>query len=199
MAHDAHWAHNTVGVSNTINALGRKLTLDGYHTPKIATTSLLAVEKFNRRIWEPANGYHRISRVLEKAGHRVYTSDIKRWCKKTRRKRAFQSFKKLPYRRGCDIITNPPFRQAQEFVETALRLLKTGGKLALLLRLQFLEGKKRKLLYAKHPPKLIWVFSFRLPRMHRFGWKGKKGGTVLAFAWFIWQKGYTGETQVRWL
>jgi hypothetical protein len=193
------WANRVIGASNKTNVLARAKMLDGFHTPAIAVQELLKREKFRHRIWEPANGYHRISKILEKAGYKIYTSDIKLWCKKTRKRRAFQKFKHLPFNKRHDIITNPPFRQAQEFIEIAMQLLKSNGKLALLLRLQFLEGQKRKLLFEKYPPKRVYIFSYRLPRMHRFGYTGKASTSVLCFAWYIWIKGYQGKTELRWI
>jgi hypothetical protein len=194
------WANNTVGHSNTDNLLSRFAIHDGYHTPKIAVKELLQREVFARRVWEPANGYHRISRVLERAGHRIYTSDIKRWCRRTQRERDFMKFSRMPTNRRCDIITNPPFRLGKEFVKQAMHLLPQGGKLALLLRLQFMEGQHRKIhIYDKMPPIRIWVFSYRLPRMHRFGHKGKKSTSVLCFAWFVWEKGFKGDPIVKWI
>jgi hypothetical protein len=194
------WSDNTVGHSSKDNISARLAAHDGYHTPRIAVKELLRREDFSRRIWEPANGYHRISRVLERAGHRVYTSDIKLWCKRTQQRQDFLRFRRMPTTRPCDIITNPPFSLGQQFVEQSMRLLPVGGKLALLLRLQFMEGIKRKLLiYDKTPPVRIWVFSYRLPRMHRFGHKGKKSTSVLCFSWFVWIKGYKGPTEIKWI
>lgn len=194
----ASWVGNTVGASNPSNRQGRSQVLDGYSTPAVAVQELLGREDFHRNVWEPANGYHKISKVLEDAGHITFTSDIKRWCRFTDQVRAFQQYQHRPFK-DCDVLTNPPFSQAQEFVETAMRLLRPGAKLALLLRVQFLEGRKRKLMFEKYPPRRVWVFSYCLPRMHRFDWKGKRGGSQLAFAWFVWIKGYEGPTIIKWI
>lgn len=43
-----------------------------------------------------------------------------------------------------DIITNPPYKYALEFVERALESVLPGRKVAMFLKLQFLEGQKRK-------------------------------------------------------
>lgn len=97
------------------------------------------------------------------------------------------------------ILTNPPFRLAQEFVETAMRLLPEGGRLYLLLRLQFLEGRKRRQMFIDHRLIRVHVFSYRLPRMHIFGHKGKKSTSTLCFAWFVFERGYKGPTELRWI
>ena len=49
---------------------------DLYVTDPKAVEALLAVEDFDRRIWEPCVGLGHISGVLEKHGHEVRKSDI---------------------------------------------------------------------------------------------------------------------------
>lgn len=53
-----------------------------------------------------------------------------------------------------DIITNPPYSAGLEFVERALETVRPGGKVAMFLKVQFLEGKRRGELFAKTPPEL---------------------------------------------
>lgn len=193
------WANMTVGASSKKHWADRAKVLDGFHTPRKATLALLRHEQFHRNIWEPANGFGRISKVLESKGHRIFTSDIFRWHSSTQAVHSFMDSKRLPFKDG-DIITNPPFVKAADFVKTAMRLLRPGAKLAMILRLQFLEGIKRHAeVYAKYPPRTIYIFSYRLPRMHRFKFKGKKGTSALAFAWFVWEKGFTGRPEVVWI
>ena len=58
-----------------------------------------------------------------------------------------------------DIITNPPYKYAKEFIYKALELIPTGNKVAMFLRVQFLESKGRYELWKSNPPKKILVFS----------------------------------------
>lgn len=51
-----------------------------------------------------------------------------------------------------DIITNPPYKYALDFVQRALESVKPGRKVAMFLKLQFLEGKSRKKFFEKYPP-----------------------------------------------
>ena len=101
------------------------------------------------------------------------------------------------------IISNPPYSLAKEFVEKGMELLQENGKMLMFLKLQFLEGAKRKELFEKYPPKYIYVFRNRMPT-----WKGgqpinpdtgKKWAEVICFAWFVWKKGSKTEPIVRWL
>lgn len=95
-----------------------------------------------------------------------------------------------------DIVTNPPYKYAEEFITHGLDLIPDGNKLCLLLKVQFLEGKARKKLFEKYPPKTVWVSSSRI----KHGMKGdfSRANSMMAIAWYVWEKGYKGETIVRW-
>jgi len=84
----------------------------------------------------------------------------------------------------CDwVISNPPFNIAQEFIERALSVAKVG--VAMLVRLQFLEGGERcETLFKVRPPSMVIQFSERLA-MHK-GKIEKKQSTATAYAWFVW-------------
>lgn len=99
-----------------------------------------------------------------------------------------------------DIITNPPYKYATQFVEKAIETITDGHKVAMLLRLQFLEGKTRGNLFAKYPPKTIYVARGRLLCAKNGDFDGMRasGGSAVAYAWYIWEKGYTGETVIKW-
>lgn len=101
------------------------------------------------------------------------------------------------------IITNPPYSLATEFVEKSIGGLSNKGYLAMFLKIQFLEGKKREELFKKYPPKYIYVFRNRMATWNNGQPKdpetGKKWATTMCHAWFIWQKDSTTEPIVRWL
>ena len=97
-----------------------------------------------------------------------------------------------------DIITNPPYKFALEFIENALRISKDGTKIAMFLRLSFLEGKARRKLFDREPPKTIYVFSGRIT-CAKNGRFDLYTSTAMAHAWFVWQKGYKGKSIVDWI
>nr|DAG82741.1 MAG TPA: DNA N-6-adenine-methyltransferase [Caudoviricetes sp.] len=76
-------------------------------------------------------------------------------------------------------------------------ILGEGHKLAMFLKLQFLEGKKRKQFYIKYPPVCVYVSSSRL-HCGRNGVFDFKSNAV-AYAWYVWQKGFSGSTVIRWV
>lgn len=96
-----------------------------------------------------------------------------------------------------DIITNPPYSMAQEFVENSMELISEGKKVAMFLKLTFLEGKARKKLFKKYPPKIIYVSSSRLKCAINGNFE-KTGSSAAAYAWFIWEKGFTGDPIIKW-
>ena len=101
------------------------------------------------------------------------------------------------------IITNPPYSLAKEFVEKGLTLLNNDGQMAMFLKIQFLEGQKRKELFDKHPPKYIYVFRNRMATWNNGQAldpnTGKKWATTMCHAWFIWEKNSQTEPIIRWL
>jgi len=97
-----------------------------------------------------------------------------------------------------DILTNPPFILAEQFVEKAMSLLEKGNRLYLFLKIQFLESKARKILFEKYPPKYIYINSERQHTARNGDFEKYTLGT-LCFCWFVWEKGFTGEPTIRWI
>lgn len=95
-----------------------------------------------------------------------------------------------------DIVTNPPYIYAQEFIEKALSIIPEGRKVAMFLKLQFLEGKGRKSLFVNHPPKTVYVSSSRI----ECGLNGVfKNESAVAYGWYVWEKGFKGPTTLKWI
>lgn len=86
---------------------------------------------------------------------------------------------------------------AQEFVEHALELVPDGAKVAMFLKLQFLEGKARRELFKKCPPKTVYVSSSRLI-CAKNGEFDKVTSSAVAYCWYVWVKGYKGDTTIKW-
>lgn len=166
---------------------------DYYATDPRAMKLLLEQESFNHLIWECACGEGSLSEVLKEKGYVVRSSDLI-----DRGYGEVKDFLKTKEHWDGDIITNPPYRYASEFVEKALEIIGGGGKVAMFLKLTFLEGKKRKELFKKYPPKTIYVSSGRLG-CAKNGEFGSHSNTAIAFAWFVWEKGFAGSPIVKWI
>lgn len=90
------------------------------------------------------------------------------------------------------IIGNPPYSLAQEHVELCLPMLASGGRLAFLLRLAFLEGQSRRKWWPAHRPSDVLV----LPRRPSF--TGGKTDSA-AYALIVWSAEPSDTTQLGWL
>ena len=100
---------------------------------------------------------------------------------------------------GIDIITNPPYSLAAEFVRHAHELIDDGHKIAMFLKLQFLEGRTRKELFRNYPPKTVYVSSGRLRCAKNGDFERYKDANAVAYAWYVWQKGFTGDSVLKWI
>ena len=96
-----------------------------------------------------------------------------------------------------DIITNPPYKYAIEFVKRALSSVSEGHRVAMLLRLSFLEGKSRRVLFNQYPPKLVYASSNRI-LCAKNGDFENSDSSAIAYAWFIWEKGFKGAPTLKW-
>lgn len=98
-----------------------------------------------------------------------------------------------------DIITNPPYKQALKFVEHALSIVKDGAKVAMFLRLLFLESKTRGEFFKKFPPKTVYVSSRRLTCAKNGDFERYRHSNAQAYAWFVWEKRYKGKAVLDWI
>lgn len=170
---------------------------DFYATEPRAAELLLDVETFDKDVWECACGEKHLAYVFEDAGYNVRSSDIV--DRAGNEVYDFLSSDNTSW--SGDIVTNPPYRYAQEFIEKALKIVPRGHKVAMFLKVQFLEGKGRRRLFETQPPKTIYVSSSRLlcAKNGDFTAMRRSGGSCVAYAWYVWEKGYTGNPAVRWI
>lgn len=181
----------TIGASNHAN--GDRQRDDYYATEPKATEWLCKLEKFEGKILEPACGEGHISEVLRRAGYKVISRDM---VDRGYGEVADFLAEENRWFEG-NIVTNPPYKFAREFVEKALSIIPEGKKVAMFLKLTFLEGKARKALFRLQPPCRVWVSSSRLKCAMNGDFSLTNGGAI-AYAWFVWEKGYKGDTIVRW-
>lgn len=168
---------------------------DCYQTPIEATHALLRAESLPPYWWEPACGPGAIVRVAREAGYKVVATDLVNYNSpdQDHSRRDFLLEQVLPD--GVQaIVTNPPFKLANEFVEHALRLC---PRVIMLLRLTFLESTRRTSILDNGHLARVHVFKNRLPMMHRDGWTGPRVSNPTAFAWFAWDRDHDGPTTLH--
>lgn len=194
------WTGNSTSTFSTLAAsnhsAGERQQHDYYATEPKAMELLLAEEAFAPVIWECACGEWHLSRVLAAHGYEVISTDLIY--------RGFGDSEPLDFLKETledfegDIITNPPYRYALEFVQQALNSVRPGGKVAMFLKLQFLEGQSRKEFFLHNPPKTVYVSASRLVCALNGEFKENLPRAV-AYAWYVWEKGYTGDTVIKWI
>lgn len=166
---------------------------DFYPTPPEATQALLDRVTFEGGVWECACGDGAISSLFEANGHNVVSTDL------VDRGYGEHSIDFLMewQSQTPNIVTNPPFKLATQFVEKALSL--TTGKVALLVKLTFLEGIERKKMFENTPLEKVLIFSYRLSFNRGGEEKENSGGGMMAFAWFIWNHEHKGSPTIEWI
>ena len=167
---------------------------DYYATEPKAVELLLERENFSKNILEPFCGEGHISKVLEKHGYNVKSTD--------KIYRGYGSvldfFTVKDVDLDVDIISNPPYSCALSCVKKSLEVIGKGHKLAMLLKIQFLEGKERRKFFDKFPPKYVYVASSRLT-CAKNGDFDNANSSAICYAWYIWEKGYKSEPIIRWI
>ena len=165
---------------------------DYYATSPVAAEWLIKIEDLSHNIWECACGEGHLSRVFVEHGYLVKSTDL------IDRGYGIGGVDFLSQNEAFngDIVTNPPYNHSEDFITHALELIPEGNKVCMFLKLQFLEGKKRRELFRKYPPKTVWVSSSRV----KHGANGDfiNCNSMMATAWYVWEKGYSGPTFLKW-
>ena len=199
------WTGNKNSVFKTLGASNHtdkeRQNEDYYATDPIAIDVLLneGGMKFDKNIWEVSCGELHLSNRLKEYGYNVRSSDIIDRVHNGE----IETIDFLSYNEpwNGDILTNPPFKYSLAFISHALELIPTGNKVAMFLKLQFLEGKSRKEFFKTNPPKYLFVSSSRILCAKNADFAGMKagGGSAVAYGWYIWEKGFTGNTIIKWI
>lgn len=183
----------TLGSSN--HALENREAFDYYATDPKAVEMLLELEQFSPVIWEPACGEGHISKVLQAHGYKVISTDLVY--------RGFGDPEPLDFLKETlegfegDIITNPPYSAGLEFVQRALESVRPGGKVAMFLKVQFLEGQKRGAFFKDTPPRTVYISRSRISCAKNGDFE-RFPDSAIAYAWYVWEKGFTGDPVIKW-
>jgi hypothetical protein len=160
-----------------------------YVTPKWVTEALLEFLPRPTKILEPAAGPGQMAGVLRRRFGPVVTADLDRG-------ENFLEMQQLPLGVG-GIVTNPPYNQAEEFCEHALKLtLPVKGFVAMLLRCDFDHAKRRFGLFRD-----CSSFARKVVLTRRIVWfveaDGKpKGSPSFNHAWYIWDHKHVGPPTI---
>jgi len=170
---------------------GEREENDFYPTPPEATISLMEREKFSGLVWECACGDGSMSKVIAEYNPVKSTDLVDRGYGNS----GIDFLEQID--EVDNIITNPPYKLAKEFVLHAKRT--ATKKIAMLCKLVFLESSGRYDMWqdTKFPLKTVYVFCKRVP-IYKSGITMKNSG-LIAYAWFVWDKNYVGKPQIEWI
>lgn len=142
---------------------------------------------------EPACGAGHMAKVLNEYFGEVRSADAFNYGYGD-----IRDFLTFPYETNAVdwVITNPPFRLAEEFVMRALQVARSG--VAILARTVFLESVGRyKGIFLATPPSKFAQFVERVPMV-----KGRLDGkatTATGYAWLVWEKKIGTEPRLMWV
>ena len=208
MPHTSEDLFRLLGASN--HTSDEREATDFYATDPECIDDLFEVEQFGDTILEPCCGSGNLSKRMEELGKTVISTDLyDHGYGKTGVD--FFTYKDIDY----DIITNPPYMCQTEFVDHALKVLRPGRKMALFLKIQFLEGQERlEKIFNQKKLKTIYVYSKRVACyknderyqknedgtfiLDKDGNK-KKIGSAACYCWFIFDTDYIGFPTLRWI
>jgi hypothetical protein len=165
---------------------------DFYPTPAYVSRALFENEEFEGSIWECACGDGRLAKVIKEfyPDNELIATDL--------------------YNRGYgvsgvnfltdndieadNIVTNPPFDIAYEFILRGISKI-SNGKLALLLPIRYLTGIKRGELFRDCTPSKVIVIPNKVDFLGN-------GNPMMEFGWFIWRlkdrKSTSNYTKLIW-
>lgn len=175
---------------------------DYYATPAVAVEELLKIEKFNNDILlEPAIGGGHIAKLFENKKQIIGYDIIDRGYPNTIIK-DFCKVKKEELPEHYDIITNPPYgrKTLLPFVTHCLDISPKDTKIAMLLKLQFLESEKRYLnIFRVYPPNRVHIFVKRIS-CYKNGDFSIKDDSAICYCWYVWDKNESAKTTtVDWI
>jgi len=161
---------------------------DFYASPFEAVPPLLHMEhkRIPHKIVEPCCGNGALVLPFRNRGFSVRASDLGDWgCPDS--DAGIDFFSDL-VTVGNDeaIVTNPPFKLIEPFIERATRL---ADYCAIFARFSFLESQGRYGWFKRMGLQRVHLIVDRLPMMHRFGYEGPKldEGNI-CYAWFIFDQ-----------
>lgn len=197
-----YWEHITTEkeLTNFDNQKKQKRQLrqlnNFYATHPSCTADILREEEFHKDVLEPFCGVGSMSEVIKQNGHNVLSYDIV-----DRGYGLVGDFYQVDFpRRKYDVITNPPYDNVIDVVLRCLDICKE--KVAVLMPLRYLSsGSRYNELYKKCPPKRVYVYQERIciAKNADFEKYNDAGANMEIYAWYIWERGYKGTTELKWI
>lgn len=189
---------------------------DWYVEPSWCVDLLLSAIKFNGSIYDPACGYGTIPKACIAAGYESVSGTDLVDRGYGLGGQDFLRFNPKLVGKADNIITNPPYKLAEDFIRQALRF--SREKVAVLMPMKFLNSNIRYPLFTRLPVWRVCVLSTR-PSMPpgRFltpdgvfaeddasdkqRWRAgdEPSGGAIDYCWIVFKHGYEGTAGTVWL
>lgn len=219
------WTGNRQSVWKMLGAsnhTGKEREVSGFYATDSRALDLFSPHfPIHHNVWEPACGDGSLSKWLEAHNHDVLNTDLvdrgygeggidflQTYYDKegylVLRDDIFLGRKALKYlHTPFDILTNPPYSKAKEFILHALDMIPEDGRVIMFLKTTFLEGKERKrLIYDVNPPRWVFQFSERIlcAKNGDFESMRREVGSAVGYAFMVWNK-YNDRkiTELEWI
>ena len=208
MAHTSEDLFRILGASN--HCKDDREAVDFYSTDPDCVKDLLELESFRFHVLEPCCGNGNIAKEVAAAGYDVTATDLYDHGYGTVGIDCFD-YKNI----DKDIITNPPYSLTTEFITHMLKELQPQHKMALFLKLQFLEGQARyQQIFSQRKLKKVYIYVNRVAcykndERYQKNEDGslildkqgnpKKIGSAACYCWAIFDTSYNGYPEIRWI
>ena len=164
---------------------------DFYATPPKEVENILEYEKLHGSILDNSCGEgHLIKPIKEKyPNNKIIATDlIDRGYGETGLD--FLS-KNYPYTSVDNIVMNPPFKYANDFIKKSLKII--NNKLLVFARLQLLTSQARyNKIFKNNKPNRVYVYVDRVNCAKNADFESNNSGSM-TFAWFVWEKNNLGQ------
>jgi hypothetical protein len=172
---------------------------DYYVEPGWCSARLFQQEQFHGTILDPACGSGRIVNNARLAGYKAFGTDLKIRSQFCMQAIDFMAPTPRPKSYSQNIVCNPPFGIAEDFVRLALE--RYQSKMAMLLPLDWIAGDERTRWLEHSELRRVLILTPR-PSMPpglliEQGFEASRGKANFAF--YVFEKGFHGRADLDWL
>lgn len=193
-------------------------SLEDFPTPPWATRALCEKLRYagepieTQSVWEPACNRGYMARPLQEYFAEVFATDVHDYGWSGQQDEADFTFQSArPMLQPDWIVTNPPFRLAERFIQTGLRIATRG--IAVFVRSSFVEGVGRYDALFRHTPEsvfmpfvervVLWKGVLLDPDVSITRWNKKRDQLVTekptsatSYCWLVFEKSHKGKGYV---
>lgn len=156
-------------------------------------------KRLSKNVIEPCAGEGHLSEVLKQNCENVQSWDLVQRKYPLDKVMDFLTYNPAELH-DADIVTNPPFKYALEFIKHGLNIISDGHRVIMFMKIQFLESVKRyEELFVHKNLRYVYVCSHRQLTVQNAEFDRENKVKTMCLAWFVFERGYYGEPTLRWI